>query len=108
MLLHAIVQDIKLANQKSKDPRLNRMVQGLLFGMVERGMNPDDTSVVLRRADAELKGRTEALWAVRVASEMWRRRIWTDERTVALLAMACTHPHPKVQASAVRLSLIHI
>ena len=94
MLLHAIVQDIKLANQKSKDPRLNRMVQGLLFGMVERGMNPDDTSVVLRRADAELKGRTEALWAVRVASEMWRRRIWTDERTVALLAMA--------------LSLIHI
>ena len=105
MLLHAIVQDIKLANQKSKDPRLNRMVQGLLFGMVERGMNPDDTSVVLRRADAELKGRTEALWAVRVASEMWRRRIWTDERTVALLAMACTHPHPKVQASAVRFFL---
>lgn len=105
MLLHAIVQDIKLANQKSKDSRLNRMVQGLLFGMVERGMNPDDTSVVLRRTDAELKGRTEALWAVRVASEMWRRRIWTDERTVALLAMACTHPHPKVQASAVRFFL---
>lgn len=104
-ILHTIVQDLKLANHKSKDPRLNRMVQGLLFGMVERGMNADGSSVVLRRADAELKGRTEALWAVRVASEMWRRRIWNDTRTVALLAMACTHPHPKVQASAVRFFL---
>lgn len=104
-LLHTIVQDLKHANQKSKDPRLNRMVQGLLFGMVERGMNPEGSNVVLHRADAELKGRTEALWAVRVASEMWRRHIWTDARTVALLAMACTHPHPKVQASAVRFFL---
>lgn len=105
-ILHAIVQDLKQANQKSKDPRLNRMVQGLLFGMVERGMPSDGgAGTVLRRADAELKGRTEALWAVRVAAEMWRRRIWTDDRTVALLAMACTHPHPKVQASAVRFFL---
>ena len=38
MLLTTIVQDLKHANQKSKNPRLNRMVQGLLFGMVERGM----------------------------------------------------------------------
>lgn len=104
-ILQTIVQDIKQANRKSKDMRLNRMVQGLLFGMVERGMNADGSSGVLRRADAELKGRTEALWAVRVASEMWRRRIWTDTRTVALLALACTHPHPKVQASAVRFFL---
>lgn len=104
-ILHAIVQDLKQANHKTKDPRLNRMVQGLLFGMVERGLPTDGTAMVLRRADAELKGRTEALWAVRVAAEMWRRRIWTDDRTVALLAMACTHPHPKVQASAVRFFL---
>ncbi|WFD20078.1 Severe Depolymerization of Actin [Malassezia caprae] len=105
-ILNAIVQDLKQANMKSKDPRLNRMVQGLLFGMVERGLPADGAgATVLKRADAELKGRTEALWAVRVAAEMWRRRIWTDDRTVALLAMACTHPHPKVQASAVRFFL---
>lgn len=103
-ILHTIVQDIKLANRTSSNMRLNRMVQGLLFGMVERGME-ENGPVVLRRADTELAGRTEALWAVRVASEMWRRRIWTDARTVALLAMACTHPHPKVQASAVRFFL---
>ncbi|SHO78567.1 Similar to S.cerevisiae protein SDA1 (Protein required for actin organization and passage through Start) [Malassezia sympodialis ATCC 42132] len=105
-ILNAIVHDLKQANHKTKDPRLNRMVQGLLFGMVERGLPADGAgATVLRRADAELKGRTEALWAVRVAAEMWRRRIWTDDRTVALLAMACTHPHPKVQASAVRFFL---
>ena len=98
------MQDIKLANRTSSNMRLNRMVQGLLFGMVERGMQ-ESGPVVLRRADTELAGRTEALWAVRVAAEMWRRRIWTDSRTVALLAMACTHPHPKVQASAVRFFL---
>lgn len=103
MLLTTIVQDLKHANQKSKNPRLNRMVQGLLFGMVERGM--DEAPTVLKRADAELKGRTEALWAVRIAADMWRRRIWSDARTMALLALACTHPHPKVQASAVRFFL---
>ncbi|WFD43886.1 Severe Depolymerization of Actin [Malassezia psittaci] len=103
-VLHAIVQDIKQANRHSSDMRLNRMVQGLLFGMVERGMQ-EDGPVVLRKADTELTGRTEALWAVRVSSEMWRRRIWKDARTVALLASACTHPHPKVQASAVRFFL---
>ena len=81
------------------------MVQGLLFGMVERGMPSEGEPIVLRRADAELKGRLEALWAVRIAAEMWRRHIWTDARTVALLALACTHPHPKVQASAIRFFL---
>ena len=68
MLLTTIVQDLKHANQKSKNPRLNRMVQGLLFGMVERGM--DEAPTVLKRADAELKGRTEALWAVRIAADL--------------------------------------
>ncbi|WFD31792.1 Severe Depolymerization of Actin [Malassezia sp. CBS 17886] len=108
-LLHMIVQDLKLANKNTANPRLNRMVQGLLFGMVERGMSSRGAdgapSAVLRRSDAELTGRTEALWAVRVAAEMWRRRIWTDAHIVALLALACTHPHPKVQASAVRFLL---
>ena len=103
-ILHTIVQDLKQANRASSNVRLNRMVQGLLFGMVERGMD-EDGPVVLRKADTELAGRTEALWAVRVAAVMWRRRIWTDDRTVSLLAMACTHPHPKVQASAVRFFL---
>lgn len=105
LVLHTIIEDIKNANRGSKSPRLNRMVQGLLFGMVERGMPSEGEPVVLRKADAELKGRSEALWAVRIASEMWRRRIWADARTVALLALACTHPHPKVQTSAVRFFL---
>ncbi|PKI84011.1 Severe Depolymerization of Actin [Malassezia vespertilionis] len=106
-ILSTIVQNLKQANRKTKDVRLNRMVQGLLFGMVERGMSDAEGNVpaVLRPGEAELKGRSEALWAVRIAAEMWRRRIWTDERTVALLALACTHPHPKVQGSAVRFFL---
>lgn len=106
-ILQTIVNDIRHANRSSKNPRLNRMVQGLLFGMVSRGMPGSDgeAPVVLKRADAELRGRAEALWAVRLAAEMWRRRVWTDERTVALLALACIHPHPKVQASAVRFFL---
>ncbi|WFD35257.1 Severe Depolymerization of Actin [Malassezia cuniculi] len=105
LVLHTIIEDIKNANHGSKNPRLNRMVQGLLFGMVERGMPGEGEPVVLRRADTEVKGRSEARWAVRIAAEMWQRRIWNDARTVALLALACTHPHPKVQASAVRFFL---
>lgn len=47
----------------------------------------------------------EALWAVRLAAELWGKHIWNDEKTVSLLALACLHPHPRVQSSAIRFFL---
>lgn len=106
LIQSTILGDIKNANAKAKNHKLNRIVQGLLFGVVEQGMKgSDDIHIHSKRKDAEPKGKSQALWAVRLAADLWRKNIWNDAKTVALLALACFHPHPKVQSSAVRFFL---
>lgn len=106
-ILKTILNDIKQANLKSKNHKLNRTVQGLLFNMVERGLesnvNLEGTGVrgqpKLGKAAAATGGR-EAMWAVKLASELWRKRIWDDAKTVQIVASACFHSHTKVQSAA--------
>lgn len=113
LLQHTITTDLRNANAKSKNHSLNRVVQGLLFGVVEVGMpghGEDVNGVALSRAgygrkETSGKSGSEALWAVRLAAELWKKKIWNDEKTVALLALACLHPHPRVQSSAIRFFL---
>ncbi|KAN0062415.1 Severe Depolymerization of Actin [Thecaphora frezii] len=105
-----ILQDLKNANLKAKNHRLNRVVQGLLFGIVQQGIDAvssgaGSASAPLRGKKGQLSGKTEALWAVRLAANLWRKAIWNDSKTVALLALACFHPHPRVQSSAIRFFL---
>ncbi|PWN29710.1 SDA1-domain-containing protein [Jaminaea rosea] len=104
LIQSTILSDVKSANLKTKNHRLNRVVQGLLFGVVEQGMK-DSTLDSRGRPTAEPKGKSQALWAVRLAADLWRKNIWNDAKTVSLLALACFHPHPKVQTSAVRFFL---
>lgn len=110
LLQRTITTDLRNANAKSKNHSLNRVVQGLLFGVVEVGMPGHGQDASLARvgyAKRELGSKSggEALWAVRLAADLWSKRIWNDEKTVALLALACLHPHPRVQSSAVRFFL---
>ncbi|GAC95103.1 hypothetical protein PHSY_002678 [Pseudozyma hubeiensis SY62] len=101
-----ILQDIKNANAKSKNHRLNRVVQGLLFGIVQKGIDASSgASALTPPRKGQSAGKTEALWAVRLAANLWKKQIWTDAKTVSLLALACFHPHPRVQSSAVRFFL---
>lgn len=101
-----ILQDIKNANAKSKNHRLNRVVQALLFGIVQKGIDASSgASALPPPRKGQSAGKTEALWAVRLAANLWKKQIWTDSKTVSLLALACFHPHPRVQSSAVRFFL---
>lgn len=101
-----ILQDIKNANAKSKNHRLNRVVQGLLFGIVQKGIDASSgASALPPPKKGQSAGKTEALWAVRLAANLWKKQIWTDSKTVSLLALGCFHPHPRVQSSAVRFFL---
>ncbi|SAM86367.1 related to SDA1-required for organization of the actin cytoskeleton [Ustilago bromivora] len=101
-----ILQDIKNANAKTKNHRLNRVVQGLLFGIVQKGIDASaGGSSLPPPRKGQSAGKTEALWAVRLAANLWKKQIWTDSKTVSLLALACFHPHPRVQSSAVRFFL---
>ncbi|EPQ25760.1 uncharacterized protein PFL1_06627 [Pseudozyma flocculosa PF-1] len=105
-----ILQDLKNANLKAKNHRLNRVVQGLLFGIVQQGIDAVSSgagaaSAPLHGKKGQLTGKSEALWAVRLAANLWRKAIWNDAKTVSLLALACFHPHPRVQSSAIRFFL---
>lgn len=78
-----ILSDIRNANIRSKNHKLNRAVQAMLFGMVERGM---DGEVVgdkgkLRASSGPTTtpaahNGEEAMWAVILTKELWRKGIW--------------------------------
>lgn len=110
-ILKTILGDIKNANIKAKNHKLNRMVQGLLFGMIERGIDAEaerlGTGVkASRRGDVKIVGAREAMWAVKIAAELWRKNVWRDAKTVSIVASACFHPDTKVQSAAIHFFLI--
>lgn len=103
LIQSTILTDIKHANAKANNHKLNRVVQGLLFAVVEQGINAQHTDPRPQANQPKIK--SQALWAVRLAADLWRRNVWNDAKTVSLLALACFHPHPKVQPSAIRFFL---
>jgi SDA1, HEAT repeat len=78
-----ILSDIRTANLKSKNHKLNRAVQAMLFGMVERGMDGE-----VQGDKGKLRGHKhieglkisgeEAMWAVTLTKELWKKGIWWD------------------------------
>lgn len=102
---HTILTDLKTSNAKAKNHRLNRVVQALLFGMVESGM---DAAVVGDKGKGKKKGQElggEAMWAVMIVRELWKKGVWTDAKTVSIAALAAFHPDTKVQSAAIHFFL---
>ncbi|KAF8635116.1 hypothetical protein AX17_004028 [Amanita inopinata Kibby_2008] len=97
-----ITSDIRSANARRKNSRLNRAVQAMFFGMVERGMEEytagDKGKLQLDRRSDDIN---EALWAIIVAKDLWKRGTWTDAKTVAIIALGCMHPITKVQIASI-------
>jgi len=81
-----VFNDIKAINLNKHNDKLNRRVQAVLFGLVE------EDSVVARKA-------------VEILAELYRRRVWTDARTINVLAAACTSQSTKVVVSAINFFL---
>ncbi|ODN94659.1 protein SDA1 [Cryptococcus wingfieldii CBS 7118] len=106
MIRHTILTDIKTSNLKTKNHRLNRVVQSLLFGMIESGMGAEvvgDKGRNKGKAGREKGG--EAMWAVMMVKELWRKGIWKDAKTVSIVALATFHPNTKVQSAAMHFFL---
>jgi protein SDA1 len=78
-----IVQDIKAMNHDKRNEKLNRRVQAFLFSVVA-----DDESVTARKT-------------VDILAELYRRRIWTDARTVNVLGSACVNKATRVMVAAI-------
>ena len=103
---HTILTDLKTSNAKTKNHRLNRVVQSLLFGMVESGMQSavvGDKGKGRKNASKEKGG--EAMWAVMMVRELWKKGVWKDAKTVSIVSLAAFHPNTKVQAAAMHFFL---
>ena len=64
--------DIKGANQKHRDERLNRSIQNFLYSMLQ-----DDSEMAAKKSLA-------------VLTELWRRHVWRDARTVNVIGASGT------------------
>ncbi|OCF77307.1 protein SDA1 [Kwoniella mangroviensis CBS 8886] len=103
VIRHTILTDIKTSNQKTKNHRLNRVVQSLLFGMVESGMGAEVVGDKGKGKGKERGG--EAMWAVMMVKELWKKGVWNDAKTVSIVALAAFHPNTKVQSAALHFFL---
>jgi len=107
-----ILTDIKTANQRTKNHKLNRAVQAMLFGMVERGMGGPvmgDKGKLRSNPNPSAAGSSssgdEAMWAVVLTKELWKKGIWNDAKSVAIVALGCFHPITKVQTASLHFFL---
>jgi protein SDA1 len=82
-----VVADIRAANKKARNERVNRAAQAFLYSAIS-----DEHEGTAKRALA-------------VLTEMWRRRVWRDARTVNAIAAATQHPSPRILLAALKFFL---
>ncbi|EPE07654.1 sda1 domain-containing protein [Ophiostoma piceae UAMH 11346] len=88
LLFKRILSDLRNVNSRTKNHKLNRTVQTVLFNLV----TSDRTSA-------------RPIWAVKLTRELWTRQVWTDGRPVEIMREACLGDNEKVVVSAVRFFL---
>lgn len=88
LLFQKILSDLREANSKSINHRLNRTMQTVLHNLV----SSDRSS-------------PKAIWAVKLTREMWKRQLWTDAKPVDVMKEACLADNEKVIVGGVRFFL---
>jgi protein SDA1 len=81
------VASVKKANKTKRDDKLNRSVQNFLQAAVM-----DENEAAAKKALA-------------VLTELYRRNIWNDARTVNLVADATKHKSPKILVASLKFFL---
>ncbi|KAH9066597.1 protein required for actin cytoskeleton organization and cell cycle progression [Lactarius vividus] len=97
-------------NQRTRNHKLNRAVQAMLFGMIERGMSGTvlgDKGKLRKNSGVERSSDSsdEAMWAVVLTKELWKKGVWDDAKSVAIVAAGCFHPVTKVQSASLHFFL---
>lgn len=83
-----ILSDLRQSNSKGSNHKLNRTIQTVLYNLV----TGDRTS-------------SQALWAVKLTRELWKRQIWTESKAVEVMKECCLAENEKVIGSGVRFFL---
>ncbi|MCJ1310350.1 Severe Depolymerization of Actin [Agyrium rufum] len=88
LLFSKILSVLRTSNVKTKNHRLNRSFQTILFNL-------------LTSDRASPKG----IWAVKITRELWKRQIWTDAKAVEIMKEASLADNEKVVTGGVRFFL---
>lgn len=112
-ILKTILSDVKSANSKTQNHKFNRLVQGLLYDMIDRSSSTTGANETVNYTGTGTKkvgapsanAGKEGMWAVKLAAELWRKSIWRDSRTANLIASACFHSNTKVESAAMHFFL---
>ncbi|OCK82036.1 SDA1-domain-containing protein [Lepidopterella palustris CBS 459.81] len=88
LLFQKILSDLRSSNAKTKNHRLNRTIQTVLYNL----LTSDRTS-------------PKGIWAVKITRELWKRQIWTDSKAVEIMKEASLADNEKVLVGGVRFFL---
>jgi protein SDA1 len=107
VLYRHTVQDVSNLNKKTRNEPLNRALQGFFHRIVETHSNStaSGTSTPADEDATECATVAAARQATNLVAELYRRRVWTDAKTVAILASAVLSSHPTVTTRALRFFL---
>jgi len=94
LLYTHIVNDIRNANNKAKNNKLNKTLQSFMFTMLEsvKSGNSDENAIAAKRS-------------VDVCIELYRKNVWNDAKTVNVIAEACFSPITKIAVTAIQFFL---
>ncbi|KAI9932113.1 hypothetical protein ASPWEDRAFT_132696 [Aspergillus wentii DTO 134E9] len=88
LLFQKILMDLRTANSKTANHKLNKTMQTVLFNLV----TSDRTS-------------SKGLWAIKITRELWKRQIWADAKAVEVMKEASLSSNEKVTVGGVRFFL---
>ncbi|KAH9869935.1 hypothetical protein J1614_006856 [Plenodomus biglobosus] len=88
LLFTKILSDLRSANAKTTNHKLNRTIQTVLYNLLESD-----------------KESPKGIWAVKITRELWKRQIWTDARAVEVMRLAALSENEKVVAGGTRFFL---
>jgi len=108
ILYRHMVNDIRNINKKGKrDDKVNRAIQSFLHrvvsthGQEQRVGNNSNNSDTLEESATDIAAKR----ATDMVCELYRRNVWTDDRTVAILASAAISKNTTVASRAMRFFL---
>lgn len=87
LVFRHVTSDIKNSNRKGRNERLNRAVQNFMYSVIQD-----------EHEGAAKKG-------LAVLTEMWRRNVWRDARTVNVIAEAALHKSSRIMLASLKFFL---
>ncbi|KAG9292268.1 hypothetical protein G9A89_009080 [Geosiphon pyriformis] len=108
-----IINDIKIANAKHKNNKLNKTLQSYMYTVLQsttsiqsdRNYN-DNISIISNQKSTGMSEDTiVAKKSLDVCIELYRKGVWNDAKTVNVIAEGCFHITTKIKVAAIQFFL---